>query len=73
MKAIHCFSLGSQPITDSNIVATEGNKLYLKSIGHGEYDEDWIVEIDKTGNEIQRWNTKYVDYIKWDTQEGVKE
>jgi hypothetical protein len=36
---------------------------------HGQYDDSWIIVLDKNGNELQRYNGHYVACITWAKEE----
>ncbi len=51
------------------IKSTESIRLIMVSIFHGEYDEYWIIELQKNKKnewyEYARYNPKYVDCVVW--------
>lgn len=52
---------------DESITTTENTTLELEASYHGDRDEFWVKQLSN-GNEIARFNCKYIASIEW--QEG---
>lgn len=42
-----------------------GETATLEEEFHGDHDEDWIVVRDHGGKEVERWNARMLEGIRW--------
>ena len=53
------------PHDGETISASNDVGLHMDATYHGDRDEFWIVQTDKSGNEVARYNLKYVESFAW--------
>ena len=43
----------------------DGDSLICNIKYHGDHQCEWVIQLDKNGKEIQRFNIKYIVNINW--------
>jgi len=56
---------GDGNVLNEHIQSDDNNVLLLDAKYHGYYDEFWIIRQSLTGQEIERFNCRYVSKIEW--------
>ncbi len=51
---------------DESKTAGVDEKLIFHNENHGDHDEDWVCLYDKSGNEIERYNARFISMIMWE-------